>query len=375
MPKRDYYEILGVQKSASKEDIKKAYRTLALKYHPDRNPGNKEAEEKFKEAAEAYDVISDNKKRAQYDQFGHSEAGNFGSYNQNMDMNDIFEHFGDVFGDLFGAQTRKQTRKKTKLTPKHGHDLQKEVSITLKEAFEGTKKEFSYNHFVGCTDCKSTGLEKDSKAEPCKECGGTGQIHIRQGFFALTQACPRCSGEGLIITHPCKTCKGQSRIQKFDTISVTIPKGIFDQADLRVSGKGDAGMYGGETGDLYIKVRVLEDKNFKRMGDDLVCTVMLTYPQLVLGADMEITSIDDSKETIKIPQGCPVGERIVINGKGFHKIRGRTRGDLIVITNCHIPKKLNAKSQDLLKQYSAEIGTDTNSTTGGISGFFKRFLG
>jgi molecular chaperone DnaJ len=380
MTKRDYYEILGVAKTATKDEIKKAYRTLALKYHPDRNPDNKESEEKFKEAAEAYGILSDEKKRQQYDQFGHAgeSMGGFNQGAQNgMNMNDIFEHFGDIFGDIFSGQqaSGRGGRKKTKLTPKQGHDLQKEVSISLKEAFEGVKKDLTYYHFAACEECSGSGAEKNSKPESCTQCSGSGQVFFKQGFFNFAQTCPRCGGEGLIIKDPCKKCKGQSRIQKYGTISITIPKGIFDQADLRIQGKGDAGIYGGTSGDLYIKVHVIADKQFHRVNDDLECTIMLTYPQLVFGAEVDITSIDESTETIKIPQGCKVGERIVIAGKGFHKIRGRTRGDLVVITNCNVPKKISPKAQELLKEYSAEIGTETSNRNGGISGFFKKFLG
>ena len=238
-----------------------------------------------------------------------------------------------------------------------------------------TQKDLTYYHFAACEECSGSGAEKNSKPESCTQCSGSGQVFFKQGFFNFAQTCPRCGGEGLIIKDPCKKCKGQSRIQKYGTISITIPKGIFDQADLRIQGKGDAGIYGGTSGDLYIKVHVIADKQFHRVNDDLECTIMLTYPQLVFGAEVDITSIDESTETIKIPQGCKVGERIVIAGKGFHKIRGRTRGDLVVITNCNVPKKISPKAQELLKEYSAEIGTETSNRNGGISGFFKKFLG
>jgi molecular chaperone DnaJ len=372
---RDYYEILGVSKNATQEEIKAAYRKLALKYHPDRNPNNKEAEEKFKEAAAAYEVLSDTDKRKRYDQFGHAGIeGNMGMGRQDMNMEDIFEHFGDIFGDIFGMGQR-QTRRKTGPTPKRGHDLSQELQITLKEAYTGTKKEVGIYQFVACEVCGGKGMEKGTSAQTCSRCSGTGQIQFKQGFFMYAQPCDVCNGEGFTIPSPCKACKGQSRIQKFDKFTVNIPKGIFDGAELRISGKGDAGVYGGQSGDLFIHVTVLPDKTFSRVDDDLVCTIMLTYPQLVLGSQIDIENIDGTKETIKIPKGCPVGEKIIAVGKGFQRLRSKSYGNLVVITNCHIPKKLSTEAKKLLTDYSEQIGTSTDNHEGSIRSFFKKFLG
>lgn len=370
--KRDYYEVLGVAKNASAEDIKAAYRKLALKYHPDRNPNNKEAEEKFKEAAEAYEVLSDQQKRQQYDQFGHAgpEMGGFGGQ---ANMDDIFEQFGDIFGDLFGGQQRK--RKKTGPSPKRGHDLAKDVSITLEESFLGTKKEITYYHFAVCETCHGKGMPKGVSVQVCNQCHGYGQVHYRHGIFAYSQTCSACSGEGYIIPQPCATCHGQSRVQRYDTISINIPKGIYEGAELRVAGKGDAGVYGGEPGDLFLKMHVMPDKLFKRIEDDLHCSVTLTYPQLVFGCQIEIENIDKTKETIKIPSGCPVGEEIILPGKGFAKIRGKGRGNLVITTRCDIPKKLSTEAEETLRKYSEQIGTKVDSAQGSIAGFFKKFLG
>lgn len=372
----DYYEILGVSREASPEEIKAAYRKLALKYHPDRNPNNKEAEEKFKEAAAAYEVLSDPDKRKRYDQFGAAgfEGAGMGAGPQNMSMDDIFEHFGDIFGDLFGMGGARQQRRSTGPIAKRGHDLYQELSITLKDAFTGTKKEIGYNHFVICSTCDGKGMEKGTSAKTCDRCGGTGQIQFRQGFFMYAQPCGTCDGAGYLIPSPCKTCKGQSRIQKFDKFTVNIPKGIFDGAELRIPSKGDSGVYGGPTGDMFIKIEVLPDKKFTRNEDDLECTAMLTYPQLVLGCQIDIESIDGSKESIKIPKGCPVGHKIVVPGKGFQRLRNKTYGNLVVITNCHIPKKLSTEAKKLLTDYSEQIGTDTDNHDGVITSFFKRFL-
>lgn len=373
MNKRDFYEILGIQKTASQDEIKAAYRKLAMKYHPDRNPGNKEAEDKFKEAAEAYEVLSNAEKRKQYDQFGHQGAqGGFGGADMNMD--DIFRNFEDIFGDIFGQQTQRRRSKKAGPLPKRGHDLAKELTLTLEEAFLGTSKDIKLYHYVECPTCHGKGMPAGASATVCPECQGNGQVGYRHGIFMYSQACPTCHGEGYTISDPCTTCKGQSRIQQYDTISINVPKGIFDGAELRVQGKGDAGVFGGESGDLYIRIRVMPNKKFTRVEDDLESSVVLTYPQLVLGSQIEVANIDDSKETIKIPRGTPVGERIIVPGKGFHKIRGKGRGNLVIITKVDIPKKLPTETEETLKKYSELIGTDTNEPEGSIRSFFKKFL-
>ncbi len=375
MAKRDFYDVLGVARTATNEEIKAAYRKLALAYHPDRNPGNKEAEEKFKEAAEAYEVLSDAQKRKSYDQFGHAGmagAGGPGYGHGNMNMDDIFANFGDIFGDIFGEQRR--TRKKAGPEPRRGHDLHKDISISLKDSYTGTKQEIGYYHFETCDTCKGKGTKAGTKPQACATCKGMGQVHYSQGFFMYSQTCSSCGGQGFTIPSPCPSCNGQSRKQVYDKFSVTIPAGIFDGAELRIAGKGDAGIYGGSSGDLFLKVTVTPDAHFKRVADDLTCTVILTYPQLVFGSQVEIENIDGTKETIKVNKGCPVGERIIIAGKGFPKLRGSGRGNLVIITNCDIPKKLSEKAKELLAEYSKEIGTSTQGNSG-IAGFFKKFLG
>ncbi|KKP35644.1 MAG: Chaperone protein DnaJ [candidate division TM6 bacterium GW2011_GWF2_32_72] len=384
MNKRDYYDILGVSKTATQDEIKKAYRKLAIKYHPDKNPGDNTAEEKFKEAAEAYEILSDQQKRKNYDQFGHAGAqgfgggnGGFGGFNaQGMNMDDIFENFGDIFGDIFGGGVKKTRRKKGAPTPKQGHDLAKDIQISLKESFLGTKKEIGYTHFVECNECLGKGTAKGSSIQECTTCEGTGQIHKSQGFFAFSQTCGSCNGQGFFIPNPCGKCHGQTRIQKFEKFTVNIPKGIVDGVDLKIPGKGDAGIFGGKTGDLYLKVQILENPKFKRVGNDIECKVLLTYPQLVLGSNIEIENIDESKETIKIPKGCPVGERIIIKDKGFTSLRNiNVKGNLVVITECDIPKKLTPEAKEAIKKYSDLIGTKVENDGGSIMGFFKKFLG
>ena len=383
MAKKDFYEILGVSRSASKEEIKTAYRKLALKYHPDKNPGNKEAEEKFKEAAHAYEVLSDDAKRQQYDQVGHANFENMGAgggfNNQHgMDINDIFEHFGDIFGsgfeDIFGGKSKKR-RKNAGPEPKRGHDLYKELTISLKDAFLGKKEQVSFYHFFACDECTGKGLKAGTSVQTCATCHGAGQVQFRQGFFAYAQPCSACQGNGYTIPNPCPGCKGQSRVQKYDKFSVNIPAGIYDGAELRIAEKGDAGVYGGPSGDLFLKIKVTPDKKFQREENDLVSSLMLTYPQLVLGSQVEIESIDGTKEIIKIPKGCEIGERIIVPGKGFPNLRNKVRGNLVVITKCSIPKKLSPEAKKLLTDYSDIIGTDGGNGEGSIIGFFKKFLG
>ncbi len=377
---KDFYQILGVTKTASKEDIKKAYRTLAMKYHPDRNPDNKEAEEKFKECAAAYETLSDDEKRRQYDQLGHENYKNMGqggghSGFNSTTMDDLFAQFGDAFGDIFSGGHQKSRKKATGPQPVAGHDLKKEVTITLKEAFIGTKVEVKYYHFFKCTECNGKGAAANTSCVMCTRCKGAGQTTVQQGFFAFSQTCSSCSGNGFTIPSPCKNCKGQSRIQKHDSFSVTIPAGIFDNAEMRVPEKGDAGVFGGTEGSLFVHVRVTPDKHFKRIENDLICTVTLTYPQLVFGCQIEFTNIDETKETIKIPKGCPVGEKIIIAGKGFQALRNKVRGNLVIITQCYIPKKLSDEAKKHLTDFAHATDKDAQASEGSILGFFKKFLG
>ncbi|KKQ33334.1 MAG: Chaperone protein DnaJ [candidate division TM6 bacterium GW2011_GWF2_37_49] len=378
MQKRDYYQILGVERNANQEDIKKAYRKLALQYHPDRNPDNKEAENKFKEASEAYDVLSTPEKRKAYDQFGHAGMGQGagGGGAQYSDLNDIFEQFGDVFGDLFGGQASKRG-KKSKSSPmqQRGHDLSQYLKISLKDSYIGCKKEIDIYRYEKCEQCDHTGCKAGTKSDICNTCQGTGSMHYRQGFFTYSQHCSDCSGQGFKIKNQCVKCHGQSRYQKYEKFSVNIPAGIYTGAELRVAGKGDSGSFGGPSGDLYLSIEVEIDTKFYRREDDLVSTLNLTYPQLVLGCQLELENVDGSREVIKIPRGCKVGEEIKFSGKGFARIQRGGRGDWVIITQCHIPTKLSEEAKKSLLEYSKQIGDSCQSSGGGISGFFKKFLG
>ncbi len=368
--KKDYYSILGVEKTASDADIKKAYRKLAMQHHPDRNPDNKKAEGLFKEATEAYEILGDKDKRARYDKYGHEGMHAGSDYHSYANSSDIFSQFGDIFGNIFGQHAGRQQRR-TGPTPTQGHDLAYEVTISLKEALVGCKKEIKVYHYIPCDTCKSTGCKPGKTATACGTCHGSGSTTMQQGFFAFSQPCHACSGNGFTISDPCAACRGQSRVQKYETLTVTIPAGIYRGADLRITNKGDAGTFGGPAGNLYVKVSIIPDTNFQRRDNDLVCNLTLTYAQLVLGAQLEVESLDGSTHTVKVPKGCPVGHEIVIVGKGFPRLQGSGAGNLVYITQCAIPKKLSSEAKDALLAYDKAVEHENS----GIRGFFKKFLG
>lgn len=377
MAKQDYYDILGVKRDASVDDIKAAYRKLALKYHPDRNPGDKQAEDKFKEVASAYEVLSDAAKRQQYDQFGHAEDMHGGSpFSSGMDMSDIFDMFEHMMNGGAGRPKRKKSAP-TGPNPREGQNLNSDISISLKDSFTGVSQAIREYRYVACETCSGKGAAAGSKFTTCSTCKGQGQIAYRQGFFSFGQTCQACGGEGITISDPCKTCKGQSRVRKYDTFTVNIPAGMPNGVALRIAGKGDAGMYGGPTGDFYLTIHVLADKNFSRVDNDLIATLPLTYPQLVFGCTMDIASLDGSMVTVKIPKGTSSGERVTISGKGFKKLKGSGAGDLVIIAHCIIPKKLSTEAKDALKTYAqaSHDASEGASSTSGVSGFFKQFLG
>ncbi len=372
MNKRDYYQILGVAKAATPDEIKKAYRKLALQYHPDKNPNNKEAEDKFKEAAEAYEILSNVEKRQLYDQHGHAGVQGGHQGHNYTDMNDIFENFGDIFGDIFGGGGRKK-RAATGPAQERGMDLSQALEITFQESFLGIKKEIKIYHYITCTTCSGTGCNGTSQPVMCKKCHGQGTVHFQQGFFTYQQACAPCHGKGFSITDPCTECRGQSRIQKHDRFTVNIPAGIYNQAELRLSGKGDAGVFGGPSGDLYLAIQIKSNPIFSRKDNDLITILTLSYAQLVLGCHLEIDHIDGTKQEIKIPKGSPVGKEILIPGKGFKFLKGSGAGNLIIQTKCDIPTKLSSEAKELLLKYDEKA--QEHNQPSGISGFFKRFLG
>jgi molecular chaperone DnaJ len=345
---KDYYQILGVDRNASDTEIKKAFRQLALKYHPDRNPGNKESEDKFKEINEAYSCLSDSEKRANYDRFGTAEGIGAGYSPFGAGFGDVFE---DIFGDFFGTFTGQRRQRPTK-----GDDLRYDLDITLEDAAFGVEKAIEVPRWENCSDCKGSGAAPGKGPITCTNCKGTGQVRFQQGFFSVSKTCGRCHGEGKIITDPCKTCKGQGRIKKYREINVKIPLGVDIGSKLRMSGEGERGIYGGPPGDLYIVLNVLEHSFFQREGMNIYCRVPISFPQATLGAEIEVPTLDGVTK-LKIPQGTSSGKAFHIKGKGMPRLGVHTRGDQIVIVNIEVPKHLTPRQKELLEEY-AKINGD-----------------
>jgi molecular chaperone DnaJ len=346
--KRDYYEVLGVERKAGDEEIKKAYRRMALKHHPDRNPGDKEAEARFKEAAEAYDVLGDAHKRAQYDQFGHQAFGPGGGYDGQRftNMEDIFSAFGDVFGfgDLFGGRRR--------AGPQPGRDLKIVLDLTLEEIDTGVERTVSVKRLEHCAVCKGSGAKPGTFASACPTCGGRGQIHRNQGFFTMATTCPRCRGAGTVIETPCATCKGAGKKQDKTEIKITIPAGIEEGVRLRVSGQGDAGDPGAPRGDLYCVVRELEHRLFQRSAADVICELPFSFTQLALGDKVEVPTLRGRAE-MSLPPGTASGKVFRLRHQGLPKLEGHGRGDQLVRVFIEVPMKLTERQRELLREFAA----------------------
>lgn len=338
---RDYYEVLGVERSASEEEIKKAYRKLAMKYHPDRNPGDAEAEQKFKEAAEAYDVLRDPAKRDQYDRFGHvgNMGGGFGS------TEDIFAHFSDIFGDLFGFAAAGGG-----MRPMAGADLRYNLTITFAQAASGDEIKLSLPKHIDCPECKGTGAAAGSAPETCRHCGGTGQLRRSQGFFQLAMPCSACHGTGQIITKPCPKCKGEGTVESIREIVVRVPAGIDTGTRLRVRGEGEAGIHGGPPGDLYVVLHVEQSKDYRRQGQDLIYTCNISFVKAALGCRVEVPGLKGPLP-LEIPKGIQSGSLLRLAGEGM-PYPGRTqRGDLLVEVRVVTPTKLTEKQEELLREF------------------------
>lgn len=344
--KEDYYELLGVSRDASEAEIKKAYRKQALKYHPDKNPGDKESEEKFKLASEAYQILSDSDSRSKYDRFGHDAfsgpgagAGDFRGFAE-----DIFgDIFGAFFGESFGGGGVPQ-----------GRDVKAEVKITLEEALSGITKEISFYRPEVCEPCEGSGAEPGSKPLVCPQCSGTGQVHIQQGFFSMARTCPKCSGRGTIIAKPCRICVGKGSKNEKTKLAVKVPAGVDHGQSLKLRGEGEK-IVNGAPGDLYVEVSITPHKVFERQGPELVCQHPITFSQAVLGAEVELNTLD-GEETLKIPSGCPSGKTFKIKNKGMPDLRNGVRGDLHVQVFVHVPKSVSDREKELLEELATIEG-------------------
>lgn len=366
---RDFYEVLSVQRDADGNTIKKAYRKLAMQYHPDKNPGDKEAEEKFKEAAAAYEILSDPNKRAKYDRFGHQAFQGPGGGGGFQDVDDIFSQFSDIFGDIFGmGGNSRQSRGRA--GPRRGADLRYVTEISLKEVIEGVEREIEFETDEDCGSCLGTGAEKGSSPETCSTCGGRGQVIRQQGFFQMSTTCPACHGEGQVIKTPCKTCRGTGREKQDRKIRLTIPAGVDTGTRLRVSGEGEGGRRSGPAGDLYVEVVVKEDNRFERDGTHLFGALKLDYLQLLLGAEIEVETVLE-KKTLQVPPGSQVGDRLKLAGEGVPSLRGARRGDLYYTIDVDIPTKLDKDEERLLKEIAEKRGVSVGCS-GSMFGIFGR---
>jgi len=346
--KRDYYEVLGIDRNASREEIKKAYRQAALKYHPDRTNHDPVAEEKFKEASEAYEVLHDEQKRQLYDAYGHQGLQGAG-FHGFSGVEDIFSHFGDIFEDFFGGfGFRSAAGQRTRAHA--GRDMRYDLTITLEEAAKGMEKEIVFQKASPCEECKGTG-SATGQLTMCQTCGGTGMLNRQQGFFILQTTCPKCGGQGRSIEKMCPDCRGKGRVQLKKKLTVKVPPGVEDGMNLVLRGEGEAGINGGPAGDLYVAVSVKPHDFFMRRGDDLICEVPISFPQASLGAELE-TSTLDGKTGVEVPPGTQWGDEIRIKGKGMpHLHRKGQRGDLIVRILVKTPQKLSKKQRKLLEEF------------------------
>lgn len=372
MEKRDYYEVLGVSQSATEQELKNSYRKLALEYHPDRNPGNRGAEEKFKELGEAYSVLSDAEKRARYDRFGHAGVtSGAAGYGGGVDPFTTFEDLlGDFFGfgDTFGTTNRRRTR------AKRGADLRFDLELTLESAATGQQREIRIPRLDACVACSGTGAKPGTGMTTCSKCGGAGQLRYQQGFFTVSRTCGACQGSGSIVRSPCEECRGQGRIQRERVLEVKIPAGVDSGSRLRVQGEGEAGSMGGPSGDLYIVVHVTDHEIFERQGPDLHCTVAITFSQAALGAEAQVPTLIDGQETIKIPAGTQTNAVFKLRGRGVPKLDRPGRGDLYVIVKITTPAKLSKEQRKLFEEL-AKLEEKTGSRETGVFKKVKDMLG
>lgn len=369
MAKRDYYEILGVDRDASEADIKKSYRRVAMKYHPDRNSDDHDAEDKFKEASEAYEVLSNADKRAAYDRFGHEGLGNGGGGQGGAGgFSDIF---GDVFGDIFGGGGRSRGG------PARGSDLRYNLELDLEEAVRGTTTTIRVPNLVSCETCDGSGARKGTQPTSCGTCGGVGQVRMSQGFFSVQQACPKCRGRGVLISDPCGACHGQGRREEVKNLSVKVPPGVDNGDRIRLTGEGEAGTTGGPSGDLYVQITVREHDIFQRDGRNLYCEVPISFVDAALGGELEVPTLS-GKVKLKVPPETQTGRLFRLRGKGVPSVRGGGLGDLLCRVVLETPVNLSARQKELLEEFHLDLKGQKNSprqTTWfeGVKKFFDGF--
>lgn len=374
MSKRDYYETLGVQKSASDREIKKAYKRLAMKYHPDRTQGDKEKEETFKQVKEAYEVLGDEQKRAAYDQYGHAafEQGGMGGggFGGGQDFGDIF---GDVFGDIFGGGRRGGGGGSR---ARRGSDLRYNLEMSLEDAVKGKSVEIKVPTYVACEPCDGTGAKKGTSAKTCPTCHGHGQVQMRQGLFAVQQTCPTCNGKGKVISDPCNSCHGEGRVQKTKTLNAKIPAGVDTGDRIRLTGEGEAGEHGAPAGDLYVQVNVKEHPIFVRDENHLYCEVPISFTTAALGGEIEVPTLG-GKVKLKIPKETQTGKMFRLRGKGVKSVRSSSTGDLMCKVVVETPVNLSGDQADLLRQLDEKMGKSTAKHSPRETGFFdgvKKFF-
>ncbi|ACJ27993.1 DnaJ central region:Heat shock protein DnaJ:Chaperone DnaJ [Shewanella piezotolerans WP3] len=371
MSKRDFYEVLGVGRDASEREVKKAYKRLAMKFHPDRNPGDKEAEASFKEVKEAYEILTDSDKKAAYDQFGHAgvDPNRGGGGHGGADFGDVF---GDVFGDIFGGGRRGGGQRQAA----RGSDLRYNLELSLEEAVKGLSKELRIPTLVACEPCDGSGAKKGSKPTTCGTCHGQGQVQMRQGFFAVQQACPTCHGRGKIIKDPCNKCHGEGRVEKSKTLSVKIPAGVDTGDRIRLSGEGEAGEFGAPPGDLYVQVSVREHAIFQRDGNNLYCEVPISFSKAALGGEIEVPTLD-GKVNLKIPTETQTGRMFRMRGKGVKSVRSHAVGDLLCKVVMETPVNLNERQKELLREFEETLTGQSKKHSPKAEGFFdgvKKFF-
>jgi len=360
--KADYYEVLGVSRDVSDQELKSAYRKQAMKYHPDRNPGDHAAEEKFKAASEAYQVLSDADKRAAYDRFGHagvsSGAGGFSGFQGSVDLGDIF---GDLFGEMFsmGGNQQRATRQR------RGEDLRFDLAINFEDAIFGTETEVKIRRFEMCATCHGSGSASGRGPVTCPQCQGRGQIRYQQGFFSVARTCSACGGAGSIVSDPCATCHGDTRASKEIKLQVKVPAGVEEGTRIRYGGEGDAGRSGGPSGDLYIVLSIRAHDFFERDGHDLHCVIPISFPQAALGAEIEIPAVDGAV-TLKVPEGTQSGKELRVRGRGVPFLNEKGRGDLVAKVVVQIPKKLSRAQRDLVSQLAESLKVENKPSSPGL---------